>query len=80
MLDSGYRPPAPEDVTIDTGAEVGAVSVTWGHVHCAELYDVTYTSVTDNRPWSVQVSGIFSFKTFIYQVLQYHASGWFLMQ
>ena len=54
LLDSGYRPPAPEQVTTVPGP--GAVSLTWSHVHCAELYDVTYTSVTDNRPWSVQVS------------------------
>ena len=56
LLDSGYRPPAPGELSLDPGAE--AVSATWSHVHCAQLYDVTYTSVTDKKPWSVQVSTI----------------------
>ena len=30
------------------------VSATWSHVHCAQLYDVTYTAVTTRTTWSVQ--------------------------
>ena len=54
MIKSGYKPDTPSDLALDTDTE-DVVTVTWSHVHCAQLYDVTYTSVTTNTMWSVQV-------------------------
>ena len=57
MLQSGYRPDAPADLQVDTDSGgPGQVTASWSRVHCAQLYDVTYTSVTSLTSWSVQVT------------------------
>ena len=44
MVESGYRPETPGQLSISSS--VSQVSVSWPPVTCAELYDVTYTSLT----------------------------------
>ena len=56
MMRSGYRPETPEHLIVDTWSEDGEVTVTWSRVECAEMYDVSWTSVTRDTTWSSQVT------------------------
>ena len=54
MVESGYRPDSPAQLNISSS--VSEVRVSWAPVSCAELYDVTYTSLTSGTTWSRQTS------------------------
>ena len=54
MLESGYRPDQPGDLVISSQEE--KVEVSWASVACADLYDVTYRSLSSGRSWSLQTS------------------------
>ena len=54
LVESGYRPDRPGELTISSS--VSAVSVSWPAVACAELYDLTYSSLTTGTTWSRQTS------------------------
>lgn len=52
LTESGYRPRQPGELRISSTEE--EVDVRWEAVPCAELYDVTYRSLTSGLSWSLQ--------------------------
>ena len=52
LVESGYTPHRPGELSISSS--VSEVSVRWAAVPCAELYDLTYSSLTTATSWSRQ--------------------------